>query len=143
MRKGFRIRNYQCVFRRRIHRMKTRTTVVSTHVCEKTWQWQGAHRVHPPMAGAIILGMEEERRNWDKIGANMNNIRTKTLLKDADIVVVRFGPKYRQWNAAFDAGYAAALGKSIITLHPPEISHMLKEVNASASAGELRRCLRV
>jgi len=84
--------------------------------------------------GAIILGMEEKRTNWDKIGANMNNIRTKTLIKDADVVVVRFGEKYRQWNAAFDAGYAAALGKSIITLHPPKISHMLKEVNASASA---------
>ena len=45
--------------------------------------------------GAIILGMEEERHNWDKIGANMNNIRTKTLIKDADVVVVRFGEKYR------------------------------------------------
>ena len=64
----------------------------------------------------------------------MNNIRTKTLIKDSDIVVVRFGDKYRQWNAAFDAGYAAAMGKSIITLHPPNISHMLKEVNANASA---------
>ena len=84
--------------------------------------------------GAIILGMEEERRNWDKIGANMNNIRTKTLIKDADVVIVKFGEKYRQWNAAFDAGYAAALGKSIITLHPPNLGHMLKEVNASASA---------
>ncbi|GFH57278.1 hypothetical protein CTEN210_13754 [Chaetoceros tenuissimus] len=84
--------------------------------------------------GAIILGMEEERHNWDKIGANMNNIRTKTLIKEADVVVVRFGEKYRQWNAAFDAGYAAAMNKSIITLHPPAISHMLKEVNASASA---------
>jgi YtoQ family protein len=83
--------------------------------------------------GAIILGMEEERRNWDKIGANMNGIRTKTLLSEADIVVVRFGEKYRQWNAAFDVGYAAALGKPIITLHPPAISHMLKEVNASAN----------
>lgn len=83
--------------------------------------------------GAIILGMEEKRANWDKIGASMNNVRTKTLIKDADVVVVRFGDKYRQWNAAFDAGYAAALGKSIITLHPPNISHMLKEVNASAS----------
>jgi YtoQ family protein len=83
--------------------------------------------------GAIILGMEEKRTNWDKIGANMNNIRTKTLIRDADVVVVRFGEKYRQWNAAFDAGYAAALNKSIITLHPPNISHMLKEVNASAS----------
>ena len=83
--------------------------------------------------GAIILGMEEKRSNWDKIGANMNGIRTKKYIQDADIVVVRFGEKYRQWNAAFDAGYAAALGKSVITLHPPSISHMLKEVNASAS----------
>jgi YtoQ family protein len=63
----------------------------------------------------------------------MNNIRTKTLIQEADVVVVRFGEKYRQWNAAFDAGYAAALNKSIITLHPPSLSHMLKEVNASAS----------
>jgi YtoQ family protein len=83
--------------------------------------------------GAIILGMQEERANWDKIGASMNSIRTKTLLGEADVVVVRFGEKYRQWNAAFDAGYAAALGKPIITLHPPSISHMLKEVNASSS----------
>lgn len=84
--------------------------------------------------GAVILGMEEERRNWDKIGANMNAIRTKTLLSEADVVVVRFGEKYRQWNAAFDAGYASALGKPLITLHPPTISHMLKEVNAGANA---------
>ena len=85
------------------------------------------------IVGAIILGMEEKRANWDRIGANMNSVRTKALIKDADVVVVRFGEKYRQWNAAFDAGYAAALGKSIITLHPPSLSHMLKEVNASAS----------
>lgn len=64
----------------------------------------------------------------------MNNIRTKILIQQADIVVVRFGEKYRQWNAAFDVGYAAALGKPIITLHPPALSHMLKEVNASANA---------
>ena len=50
--------------------------------------------------GAIILGMEEERKNWDKIGASMNGIRTSTLLRQADVVVVRFGEKYRQWNAA-------------------------------------------
>jgi YtoQ family protein len=84
--------------------------------------------------GAIILGMEQERRHWDSIGARMNAIRNKTLLHDADVVVIRFTDKYRQWNAAFDAGYAAALGKPIITLHPPELSHMLKEVNASAYA---------
>ena len=61
--------------------------------------------------GAIILGMQEERPNWDRLGASMNAIRTKTLINDADIVVVRFGEKYRQWNAAFDAGYAHGLGK--------------------------------
>jgi len=84
--------------------------------------------------GAIILGMEEKRPNWDKIGANMNLIRTRTLLEEADVVVVRFGEKFRQWNAAFEAGQAVAKGKSLITLHPPSISHMLKEVNASAQA---------
>lgn len=64
----------------------------------------------------------------------MNSIRTRTLLEESDVVVVRFGEKYRQWNAAFEAGYAAAKGKSLITLHPPAISHMLKEVNAAADA---------
>ena len=83
--------------------------------------------------GAIILGMQEERPNWDRLGASMNAVRTQTLLNNADIVVVRFGDKYRQWNAAFDAGYAAARGKPLITLHPPAISHMLKEVNAAAN----------
>jgi len=83
--------------------------------------------------GAIILGMQRERPNWDRIGASMNDVRTKTLIRDADVVVVRCGDKYRQWNAAFDAGYAAALGKPLVTLHPPDIGHMLKEVNASAN----------
>jgi len=83
---------------------------------------------------AIILGIEEKRPNWDRLGATMNSIRTKTLIEDADVVVVRFGEKYRQWNAAFEAGYAHAHGKAIITLHPPAISHMLKEVNAAAAA---------
>lgn len=77
--------------------------------------------------------MQEERPNWDRLGATMNAVRTQTLLKDADVVVVRFGEKYRQWNAAMDAGYAAALGKPLIVLHPPSISHMLKEVNAAAN----------
>ena len=77
--------------------------------------------------------MEEKRPNWDMIGANMNAIRTQSLIRQADIVVVRFGEKYRQWNAAFDAGFAAALAKPIITLHPPTISHMLKEVNQASN----------
>ena len=61
-------------------------------------------------------------------------MRTSTLLRQADVVVVRFGPKYRQWNAAFDAGFAAALGKPLITLHDSELDHALKEVNAAACA---------
>jgi len=84
--------------------------------------------------GAIILGDEAARPNYDNKGARMNLIRTRTLIDDADIVVVRFGDKYKQWNAAFDAGYATARGKAVVTLHPPGISHMLKEVNAGALA---------
>jgi YtoQ family protein len=84
--------------------------------------------------GAVILGVEEARPNWDRLGATMNAIRTRTLLNDADVVVVRFGDKYRQWNAAFEAGYAAARGTPLITIHPPALSHMLKEVNAAALA---------
>ena len=64
----------------------------------------------------------------------VNAIRTRTLMDRADVVVVRFGDKYRQWNAAFDAGYAAAKGKPFITLHDPELAHALKEVDAAALA---------
>ena len=68
----------------------------------------------------------------DRKGAQLNAIRTKTLLKSADIAVVRFGEKYKQWNAAFDAGYAAAMDIPYITLHPTEIDHALKEVDGAA-----------
>ena len=84
--------------------------------------------------GVAILGAEENSFWHDQKGARMNAIRTRTLIESADIVVVRFGDKYRQWNAAFDAGFAAALGTSIITLHDPEINHALKEVDAAANA---------
>ena len=84
--------------------------------------------------GVRILG-EEESPFWrDRKGAGINSIRTGTLIERADVVVVRFGPKYRQWNAAFDAGYAAALGKPIITLHDEDLDHALKEVDAAARA---------
>ncbi|MGD8784901.1 MAG: YtoQ family protein [Thioalkalispiraceae bacterium] len=84
--------------------------------------------------GVKILGDEEQNFWYDHKGAKINAIRTRNLIEQADIVVVRFGDKYKQWNAAFDAGYAAALGKSIITLHDPEIIHALKEVDAAAQA---------
>lgn len=84
--------------------------------------------------GVKILG-EEEKPFWaDHKGARINAIRTRTYIDRADVVVVRFGDKYRQWNAAFDAGYAAALGKPIVTVHEPGLTHALKEVNAAAMA---------
>jgi YtoQ family protein len=82
--------------------------------------------------GASILGEEEDQFWRDHKGAGVNAVRTQTLLRSADVVVVRFGDKYRQWNAAFDAGYAAALGKPIVTLHDAELTHALKEVDRAA-----------
>ncbi len=84
--------------------------------------------------GVEILGAEDNPFWKDNKGARINAIRTRTLIERADVVVVRFGDKYKQWNAAFDAGYAAALGTPIITLHDPDINHPLKEVNAAALA---------
>ena len=84
--------------------------------------------------GEVILGKEESAFWKDNKAAKINAIRTRKLIEDADVVVVRFGDKYRQWNAAFDAGFASALGKSIITLHDEALIHPLKEVNAAALA---------
>ena len=84
--------------------------------------------------GVEILGSEEKKFWHDRKGAGVNAIRTRTAIKAADVVVVRFGDKYKQWNAAFDAGYASALGKSLIILHPDEHQHALKEVDAAADA---------
>ena len=84
--------------------------------------------------GVNILGKEEQKFWKDHKGAKVNAIRTRTMIERADLVVVRFGDKYRQWNAAFDAGYASALGKPIITLHDPELTHPLKEVDGAALA---------
>jgi YtoQ family protein len=83
--------------------------------------------------GGAIFGAEPDKFWHDHKGAKLNGIRTRTLIEAADIVVVRFGEKYKQWNAAFDAGYAAALGKPYITLHPPEHDHALKEVDGAAA----------
>ncbi len=84
--------------------------------------------------GVAILGAEDNKYWHDHKGAMVNAIRTRKGIEDADVVVVRFGEKYRQWNAAFDAGYAAALGKSIIVLSMPDQQHALKEVHAAALA---------
>ena len=84
--------------------------------------------------GVDILGPEPDKFWHDHKGAKVNAIRTRKSISDADIVVVRFGEKYKQWNAAFDAGYAAALGKSLIIMHGADHQHALKEVDAAALA---------
>ena len=81
-----------------------------------------------------FLGLRRTNSEHDHKGAKLNAIRTRKGILDADVVVVRFGEKYKQWNAAFDAGYAAALGKSLIILHAAEHQHALKEVDAAALA---------
>lgn len=84
--------------------------------------------------GVAIFGAEPDKFWHDRKGAQLNAMRTQTLIREADIVVVRFGEKYKQWNAAFDAGYASALGKSLIIMHGPDHQHALKEVDAAALA---------
>ena len=84
--------------------------------------------------GVKIMGSEDSKFWHDHKGAKLNAIRTRTHLEQADIVVVRFGDRYKQWNAAFDAGYAAALGKPLIVMHGPEHQHALKEIDGAALA---------
>jgi YtoQ family protein len=84
--------------------------------------------------GERLLGPEPADFWRDHKAAKVNAIRTRTLIEDADVVVVRFGGQYRQWNAAFDAGFAAAIGKALVTLHDPDLTHALKEVDAAALA---------
>ena len=84
--------------------------------------------------GVKILG-EEDNKFWhDHKSAKINSIRTKNAIEQSDIVVVRFGDKYKQWNAAFEAGYAVALSKSLIVMHNDDNQHALKEIDAMAQA---------
>lgn len=92
------------------------------------------HHAASDDCGTEILGAETSSFWKDHKGAGINAIRTRTLIRQADLVVVRFGDKYRQWNAAFDAGFAAALGKPLVTLHDENLDHALKEVDAAACA---------
>ena len=85
-------------------------------------------------AAGDMLGAEDNPFWRDHKSAKVNAIRIKTLIEQCDVAVVRFGEKYKQWNAAFDAGYCAALGTPYITLHEPDIIHPLKEVDAAAMA---------
>ncbi|WP_339489794.1 YtoQ family protein [Pseudomonas sp. EL_65y_Pfl2_R95] len=85
-------------------------------------------------AAGDVLGAESQSFWRDHKSSKVNAIRTKTLLEQCDVAIIRFGDKYKQWNAAFDAGFCAALGKPFITLHADDIIHPLKEVDAAAMA---------
>ena len=84
--------------------------------------------------GVRILGAEDNSFWKDHKGAKINALRTTAMIKKVDLVVVRFGPQYKQWNAAFDAGIAIGMGKPIIVLHDPELTHPLKEIDGAANA---------
>jgi YtoQ family protein len=85
-------------------------------------------------AAGDLLGTETSSFWRDHKSSKINAIRTKTLIENCDIAIVRFGDKFKQWNAAFDAGYCSGIGKPYITLHEEDIVHPLKEVDASAMA---------
>ena len=85
-------------------------------------------------AAGDLLGRERDDFWRDHKSSKINGIRTKTLINRCDVAVIRFGDKYKQWNAAFDAGYCAAMAKPYITLHDENIVHALKEVDAAAMA---------
>jgi len=85
-------------------------------------------------AAGDVLGAEESSFWRDHKSSKVNSIRTRTLIDQSDIAVIRFGDKYKQWNAAFDAGICAALSRPYITLHNEGIIHPLKEVDSAAMA---------
>ena len=84
--------------------------------------------------GVSILGSENDKFWHDYKGASINSINNSICIKKSDIVIIKFGEKYKQWNAAFDAGYAIGINKNIITLHTKDLDHALKEVDAAAKA---------
>lgn len=85
-------------------------------------------------AAGDVLGKDDNGFWRDHKSSKVNAIRTKNMIQKCDIAIIRFGDKYKQWNAAFDAGYCAALGKPYITLHAEDIIHPLKEVDSAAMA---------
>jgi YtoQ family protein len=84
--------------------------------------------------GEKILGAEDNNFWKDHKAAKINALRTQSYMGRADIVIVRFGDQYKQWNAAFDAGTAYGMGIPVITMHAPELTHPLKEIDAAALA---------
>lgn len=83
--------------------------------------------------GEDILGKQPNARFRDLAGAGVNTLRTRVLMRRADMAVAFFGDKYRQWNTAADAGSAIAAGIPLLLVRAPELIHALKELDAMAT----------
>jgi len=83
--------------------------------------------------GEAILGQQPDQRYRDLLGARVNTLRTRVWLNRADLAVAYFGPKYRQWNTASDAGAAFRAGLPLILIRAEEHIHALKELDAQAT----------
>ncbi len=83
--------------------------------------------------GEDILGEQPTDRFRDLEGARVNTLRTRVLMQRADLAIAYFGPQYRQWNTAVDAGFALAQGIPLILVRDAEHTHALKELDALAS----------
>lgn len=83
--------------------------------------------------GEDILGEQPSARYRDLMGARVNTLRTRVLMRRADLAIAYFGPKYKQWNTAMDAGFALALDLPVVLVRDAEHIHALKELDALAS----------
>lgn len=83
--------------------------------------------------GEDILGPQPGDRYRDLMGARVNTLRTRVLLRRTDLAVAYFGQQYRQWNTASDAGAALAAGIPLILVREPDLTHALKELDALAA----------
>jgi YtoQ family protein len=95
----------------------------------------GPQEVHDrsDSVGEDILGGQPGPMYRDLMGARVNTLRTRVLMQRADLCVAYFGPKYRQWNTASDAGAAVALGLPLVLVRAEEHVHALKELDALAT----------
>jgi YtoQ family protein len=95
----------------------------------------GPQEVHDrsDAVGEDILGEQPGPRYRDLMGARVNTLRTRVLMQRAEMVVAYFGPKYKQWNTASDAGAALAAGLPLVLVRSSEHVHALKELDALAT----------
>jgi YtoQ family protein len=82
--------------------------------------------------GEDILGEQPGARYRDLMGGKINHLRRRVQLNRADVVVAYFGPQYKQWNTAADAGAAAAMDLPVILVRDAQHTHALKDLDAFA-----------